>query len=308
MFTIIGGDGKEYGPVSVEQVRLWLAAGRASLVTRARRPGEDAWRPLGDFAEFAPYASPEPPPLEDVSTPVGPIETKAYADALIARATPLDPLECFDRSWRMLKGNFWPLVGATLLIIMASYLVSWLAGHLPRPRFYFGEIQVFGPENIVNLLLGPAFTGGLYYYYLKKLRGRPTQPGDVFYGFTAAFVPLFLFGIVSSVFITLGLLCFLLPGIYLAVAYSFAQLLIVDKQLSFGQAMSVSRRVISAQWWRILALLLLAMLVGALGLAGFIVGIFITLPIALGALVCAYDALCNPPPRLQPNDVARPLQ
>ncbi len=308
MFTIIGGDGKEYGPVSVEQVRLWLIAGRASLVTRARKSGEEAWRPLGDFAEFSPYASPEPPPLEESVMPTGPIDAKAYADALIARAAPLDPLECFDRSWRLLKANFWPLVGMTLLVILTSWVLSTLAGHLPRPRFYFGEIQVFGPENLVNLFLGTAFTGGLYYYYLKKLRGHPTQISDAFHGFTVAFLPLFLLGIVSSVFITFGLICFLLPGIYLAVAYSFAQLLIVDKQLSFGDAMSVSRRVISAQWWRMFALLLLAMLVALLGLVGFIIGIFFTLPLAFGALVCAYEALCNPSRRSPVSDASSPRQ
>ena len=294
--------------VSVEQVRLWLIAGRASLVTRARKSGEEAWRPLGDFAEFSPYASPEPPPLEESVMPTGPIDAKAYADALIARAAPLDPLECFDRSWRLLKANFWPLVGMTLLVILTSWVLSTLAGHLPRPRFYFGEIQVFGPENLVNVFLGTAFTGGLYYYYLKKLRGHPTQISDAFHGFTVAFLPLLLLGIVSSVFITFGLICFLLPGIYLAVAYSFAQLLIVDKQLPFGQAMSISRRVISAQWWRMFGLLLLAGLVAALGLIGFVVGILVTLPIAFGAVVCAYEALCNPPRRPMPANPATPVQ
>ena len=190
MFTIIGGDGREYGPVSVEQVRLWLAAGRANLATQAKRIGEDAWRPLGEFAEFSVSASHEPPPLEEPEVMTGPIDAKAYANALIARAAPLDPFDCFDRSWRLLKGNFWPLFGITLLVLFLSWLVSWLAGHLPRPRFYFGEIQIFGPENLANFLLGGVFTGGLYYYYLKKLRGRPTQISDAFHGFTAAFLPL----------------------------------------------------------------------------------------------------------------------
>ena len=308
MFTIIGGDGKEYGPVSVEQVRWWLAAGRANLATQARRSGEESWHPLEAFPEFSASASSahEPLPPEEPEILTGPVDAKAYADALIARAAPLDPMDCFDRSWKLLKANFWPLVGITLLVMAVSWLVSWLAGHLPRPRFYFGELQVFGPENLANLLLGTAFSGGLYYYYLKKLRGRPTQIGDAFYGVTAAFFPLFLLGIVSSLFISLGLICLLLPGIYLAVAYSFAQLLIVDKQLSFGQAMTVSRRVISAQWWRMFALLLLAGLVAVLGLVGFLIGIFVTLPIAFGALVCAYESLCNPPRRAPANEVPNP--
>ncbi|HWA10956.1 MAG TPA: RDD family protein [Opitutaceae bacterium] len=60
MFTIIGGDGKEYGPVTAEQIQQWLAAGRASLETRAKKEGEEAWRRIGDFPEFGAGA---PPPL-----------------------------------------------------------------------------------------------------------------------------------------------------------------------------------------------------------------------------------------------------
>jgi uncharacterized RDD family membrane protein YckC len=52
MFTIIGGDGKEYGPVTTDQVRNWLATGRANLDTKARAAGSEEWRRLGDFAEF----------------------------------------------------------------------------------------------------------------------------------------------------------------------------------------------------------------------------------------------------------------
>ena len=53
MFTIIGGDGKEYGPVTVEQIRQWITAGRANLATQAKALGTDEWRRVGDFAEFA---------------------------------------------------------------------------------------------------------------------------------------------------------------------------------------------------------------------------------------------------------------
>jgi len=53
MFIIIGGDGKEYGPVTVEQIRAWIAAGRASLDTKAKALGTEEWRRVGDFAEFS---------------------------------------------------------------------------------------------------------------------------------------------------------------------------------------------------------------------------------------------------------------
>ena len=52
MFIIIGGDGKEYGPATVSQVRGWLEGGRANTDTRAKRVGTEEWRRLGDFVEF----------------------------------------------------------------------------------------------------------------------------------------------------------------------------------------------------------------------------------------------------------------
>ena len=53
MFTIIGGDGKEYGPATADQIRSWITAGRASLETKARAVGSEEWRPLRDYAEFS---------------------------------------------------------------------------------------------------------------------------------------------------------------------------------------------------------------------------------------------------------------
>ena len=54
MFIIIGGDGKEYGPVTADQVRTWINAGRANLDTKAKALGYEEWRRVGDFAEFSP--------------------------------------------------------------------------------------------------------------------------------------------------------------------------------------------------------------------------------------------------------------
>jgi uncharacterized RDD family membrane protein YckC len=62
MFTIIGGDGKEYGPATAEQIRSWITAGRANLETKARQTGSDDFKRLGDYPEFG-GGSATPPPL-----------------------------------------------------------------------------------------------------------------------------------------------------------------------------------------------------------------------------------------------------
>lgn len=285
MFTIIGGDGKEYGPATVEQIRAWIGDGRANLDTQARRDGDDQWRRLGDYPEFNDVGETQPPPTAQ-ATPVDSqgqiiVDPKAYADDLIGRASKLDVFGCLERSWELLKANFWPLVGATFVMLA----VMMLANAVP----FVGML--------VGILLTGVFYGGLYAYYLKKIRGQPAELGDIFNGFSLAFVPLMLATLVSTLLTTLGILLLILPGIYLAVAYAFTFMLVIDKRMEFWSAMEVSRRVITAQWWRMFGLLILASIVAVLGVVALVIGIFVTIPIYIGALVYAYEDLCNPPPK-----------
>jgi hypothetical protein len=53
MFKIIGGDGRPYGPVSADQIRQWIAEGRANAQTMAQLEGSMEWKPLGQYSEFA---------------------------------------------------------------------------------------------------------------------------------------------------------------------------------------------------------------------------------------------------------------
>ncbi len=53
MYRIIGADLKEYGPISADQLRAWIAQGRANAETKAKLEGSDAWQSLRDFPEFA---------------------------------------------------------------------------------------------------------------------------------------------------------------------------------------------------------------------------------------------------------------
>jgi uncharacterized RDD family membrane protein YckC len=69
MFTVLGNDGKEYGPAPVSQIKAWMSAGRADLDTKAKRVGEEAWQRIGDLPEFS--ERPAPPPMPGVPpTPV----------------------------------------------------------------------------------------------------------------------------------------------------------------------------------------------------------------------------------------------
>jgi len=274
MFTIIGADGKEYGPVSADQVKGWITAGRANGQTKVKGEGTTEWKTLAEIPELAALLGALPPPP---AAPAGPVDPKAYAADLIARAPKLMIGEMIGRGWELLKANFWPLVGVTALV----YIVSVLVDAIP----------------LVGLLLWGVFLGGMFYYYLKRLRGQPAKLGDAFSGFKLAFAQLMLAGLVSWVLMVIGFACLIIPGIYLVVAWCFTMPLVIDKKLEFWTAMEVSRRVVTAQWWRMFGLLILAWLIAVLGFLGCGIGFFVTLPIAIGAVASAYDTLCNPPPQ-----------
>lgn len=82
MFTIIGGDGQEYGPVTAEQIHAWVAAGRANLATQVRRDGETEWHPLEDFPELSPAAAADLPPLVASALPLANRSTRLAAAIL----------------------------------------------------------------------------------------------------------------------------------------------------------------------------------------------------------------------------------
>jgi hypothetical protein len=60
MYKIIGADGKEYGPITKDQLRQWLAEGRLNLQSRVLAEGTTDWKTIGDLPEFAAGAPPAP--------------------------------------------------------------------------------------------------------------------------------------------------------------------------------------------------------------------------------------------------------
>lgn len=324
MFTILGTDGKEYGPVAVAKIQEWMLAGRANLQTKARRANETEWRTLGDFSEFGstavPLAMGEPviaaaPAFAPATPPGTPGEIAA---SLIARTsgTSFDPFSCITRSFELWKQNLLPLVGVTLLSLVIQMIV--------------GFIPLVGLTN--TFFFAGVFTGGLHYYYLGKMRGQPRGVEDIFAGFRLALGRLGLTNLLLITLIIAVMLPFfasalgvmvpyvlahpgstpppppplamgaillmlvgLIPLTYLSIAWSFAYTLVIDQGLGPWTALEVSRRVITRRWFAVFILMICSGLLVLLGLLGFVIGIFFTLPLGFGSLLYAYEDLCRPP-------------
>jgi serine/threonine protein kinase len=227
---------------------------------------------------------------EGPSPKAEPPSAEALAQEILGRDYALNIGSCLRRGWALVRSDFWPLVGVTALVMVLLSAVSSV-GEVTRSAGH----ATF-KSSVLGLLLGGPFMGGLYLYFLKKIRGERVHVETAFSGFSIALLQLVLAGLVTSVLLGLGFLCLILPGVYLFVAWMFTLPLVIDKRLEFWPAMRLSRKVISQHWWKFLGFLVVLGLANVAGFMVFAVGIFITLPISFAALMYAYEDIFNPSP------------
>ena len=119
----------------------------------------------------------------------------------------------------------------------------------------------------------------------RLIQGERPQFGEFFDGFRS-FLTLLLLGVVSQIFIILGLLLLVVPGIYLMVAFFLAPWFILDRQVGFWEAMRLSRHTVRPHWFELFGLFLLIILINLLGILALGVGLLVTLPVGW----CAFTA------------------
>ena len=283
MYKIIGADQREYGPVSADQIRAWIREGRLSAQSRVKSEGTEAWQLVHEFPEFTADLAIKTPPALPPLSPEPPKFSQVRADALageiLARDYDLNIGNCLSRGWSLLMADFWPIVGVTALMIVILAVTN---------AIYLG------------ILLNGPLVGGLFVFYLKRIRGTKSTINDAFSGFTMSFAQLLLASLVSTVLLIIGFFCCVLPGIYLAVAWKFTFPLVIDKQIEFWPAMEVSRKVVTRHWWLFFGLAIVLFLVNVLGTLVLCVGAFITTPITFAAMAYAYEDIFGPRPATTP--------
>jgi len=148
MYKIIGADGKEYGPITADQLRQWIAEGRANAQTKILAEGTTEWKPLSEFPEFAaaPASSAPPSFAPAVSAPsVAADQVNGPATALIVFAILGFILQASSLAFRML--------GTSMLVARQLPNQAWL-------NMFSGTVGVLA--SIVGLLVsGLILFGGL---------------------------------------------------------------------------------------------------------------------------------------------------
>ena len=303
MYSIIGGDGKTYGPVPPAEIERWIREGRADVRTKVKKEGQSDWQELGTIEDFFPKTVSNPPTLD---RSVGPRHVSIQS-GLGIRA-------CIGAAWRAYRQDPWRITGVVVLTFLAQLLMN----NIPLA----GLILAF-------FLNGPIL-GGLYYFCRQSLHGSAKGAGDVTGTVRDRFLPCFLattvsnllafgpflLGVIPAVALAAGaegmdwsqlaarpglaaamalpLLGGFFAMLYLLILWSMAVPLAACSSMDFWEALKTSWHGVRANLLSYFGLLLLLGFLNLLGILCLVVGLFVTIPVTLLATMAAYDHIFRP--------------
>lgn len=143
---------------------------------------------------------------------------------------------------------------------------------------------------IYSIFLAPPLVCG---YYLVANRQSQREYID-FQGYFDGFKywwNLISTNLISSIFIILGLILLILPGIYLAVGYMFCLLFVIFGGFDFWTSMELSRKLVHTNWWKFFLFIMVLILLNVLGFICLIVGLFVTIPMTYLAMYILFEEL-----------------
>jgi len=317
MYRILGSDGNEYGPVSAEQLRQWIAEKRVNSETRVQ--GDDGvWRFLREVPELVVLLQPpvllSPMPVSSAEALTIPSDFDGDYD--------LDVVACLTSAWRLFQQQFSTLFGPTMMYVLILFGLG-IFGALP----YIGMLF-----SLCSFVISAPLLVGLYVVYLRVIRGETPPLGSLFDGFRRMFGQLFLGNWAVAILTFLPLLAgfivlffsvgltvimglakgsaswpafaVLAPGlglillglpvtVFLTVNWIFSLPMILDQRVDFWTAMKRSWRQVSRHWWSCLALLVVISILNFFGMLCCLVGLLVTVPISILATMYAYETVIH---------------
>lgn len=200
---------------------------------------------------------------------------KEKLSQLRERGYDFDIANILERGFRMFLAQPLLSISYTLLIISLQLLFA----------LYLREVTF-----LYALLLAPPLFSGFYFVANKISMGQPVVYPDFFKGFSVAWAVISIW-LIGQILTALGVFAFIIPGIYLAVAYSFSVLMAIFGGFDFWTALEESRKLITVRWWKFFAFSLILVVINLIGLLplGFLLPV--TIPVTFYATYILFEDL-----------------
>jgi len=178
--------------------------------------------------------------------------------------------EAFSRTY----GVKWNFMGAIIIYV----IIALIAGAILEVIFP-ADIAEYNKQ--ISSFLTVPFTLpimiGITMLGIKQARGNSLDIPSVL-NYFPYLLPILLSYIAMTIMLFIGFMLLILPGIYLAVSYSFTYALVVDKGLGVWEAMELSRKTVTQQWLKFFGLALLCGLIIMISVIPFGIGLIWSIP------------------------------
>ncbi len=204
--------------------------------------------------------------------------------------------DVIKEAWQKTKGAKWRIhlaFGLYLIVFMllaiALFFIEQALGLSPDTS------AESTPENsavmlvwqiVFNLVSMPMIMG-IFMLGLKRAVDAPLSATSIFHYFNRMFA-LFFTTVLMYIMIIIGFLLFIIPGIYLSIAYYMAMPLVVEKELSPWQALETSRKAVGKRWFSFLGFGIVIFLINLGGLLSLGLGLIWTIPFSIIAFGIVY--------------------
>ncbi|WP_413326412.1 hypothetical protein [Synechococcus sp. MIT S9503] len=204
--------------------------------------------------------------------------------------------KAFRAGWKGFSRNAGVLVGFTVLAAVVLGLLQAIqyglvaAVVVNNPDAVGGVSLLLFGIALLQAIVGLIYSIALLNGGLRSVRGESLAFSDLFSKVTEVpnLIGLQIFGTLA---VLLGSLAFVIPGVYLGVAYVFAGMALVDKPQSFVDALTLSRRLVTPHWFDITIFLLVVIGIILLGYLAILIGGFVSVPVGFCMIAAGYQQL-----------------
>lgn len=190
-------------------------------------------------------------------------------------------------SWERTKGNkgtiwlalilYFVVAGITTIVL--KYAFGMVGYPLPtEPSFSVDYLGLSLISSILQYIIVGPIAIGLIMLGIKISTDQPNEPTDIFNYFPYVWKLLATY-VVMYALIIVGFCLFILPGIYLMIAYYLALPLVVEKDMNVWQALEASRKAVTHVWFRVFGLFIVLVLILMVSALPLLIGLVWTLPL-----------------------------
>jgi uncharacterized membrane protein len=180
--------------------------------------------------------------------------------------------------------------------IRESLGIGWSL-FMKRPLYLIGlTLAVVGlfvataSSSALATALSSIVYAGYIVLLIKHSRGETIDFDDLF-TIDQRWVYFAFLTLIKGFFILLGLLCFIVPGVYLSVRWMFAEMLVVDKGMKPLQALRESSALTAGYRWKLFLFACVGTFLVVVGVLFLIVGAVIAAIVTFFAMVQIYQNL-----------------